>query len=167
MSAAPPNGLQLKREIDDYCARVGMSLLDFSRHVDINETTLRGLPGRSSPHARTYGPVREFIAANPHGDGVRPNFAPARPSITLEQAQASDRAPKRQRSPEYRARLREASAAEKVATICVETPAELIATVQRQWPALWERVVGEARAAGTMPGAMLARVIERGLEAGA
>ena len=54
-----------------------------------------------------------------------------------------------------------------IATALVETPADLIATVRRQWPDQWQRIVDQAREAGTLPGAMLAQVIERGLEAGA
>lgn len=57
--------------------------------------------------------------------------------------------------------------AERIATMLVEQPGDLVATVKRQWPDLWDRVIAAARIARVSPGAQLMTVIEAGLSAAA
>lgn len=138
---------------------------------------------KAFPLRRLSNAIGAFIAAYPDGLGDVPVTqgggeyggatavanAKARskrdPSIDAADAPVRERAPVRHVSSEYRARLREASASETIATALVETPSDLIATVRRRWPDQWRRVVERARATGAMPGVVLAQVIERGLEA--
>lgn len=54
---------------------------------------------------------------------------------------------------------------ERIASLLVETPADVIRLCARQWPALWQRVLAQAREEQVRPGPMLMTVIERGLDA--
>lgn len=55
--------------------------------------------------------------------------------------------------------------AERIATMLVETPGDLVATVKRGWPHLWADVLASARAARVTPGGHLISIIEAGLAA--
>lgn len=176
-------GSELEQVLDGYCARHGITRREFAAAAGLSPAIVLEVGRKAFPLRRLSNAIGAFIAAHPDGPGDVPvtlgggeyggatavSNAKARskrdPSIDAAYASARERAPARCIHPAYRARLRAASASETIATAFVETPADLIATVRRQWPDLWARVVDQSRAAGTLPGAMLAHVIERGLEA--
>ena len=168
--------MALHAECEAWSRQTGASLGRLSLAAGLSHSYVSQLRGRLRFSEDAANALRDTMRRYPTGalpevvKGVVrsvPVATPQEPVMSAEEASARERAQARRLSPEYVARLRSGSAAERAATLCVETPAELIATVKRQWPGQWERIVAEARAAGMMPGAMLARVIERGLEAGA
>ena len=175
------------RRVREYCSEHGLTHTRFARLAGLKPATLDGAMRIGRAKNRTLDAAVAFMDAHPAGpegagaddaSGGGQHYgsaavtraqerspAPARPAIDAAEVAKRERAPARRMAPEYRARLRDGSRAERAATICVETPAELIATVQRAWPDQWRRVVELARASGTLPGAMLSRVIAAGLEA--
>lgn len=181
-------GTELAALLDAYCARHKINRVDFAAAAGLGAPCVMEIGAKAFPSQYTAMKVTTFIAAHPDGPGGvqgvvggggEPGGAAAlakakalslpspTPIMSAGDVAARERAPARRVTPEYRARLRAASAPESIATALVETPADLIATVRRQWPDQWQRIVDQAREAGTLPGAMLAQVIERGLEAGA
>lgn len=172
-------GSVLRAECVAWCERTGTSMERLSCHAGRAYNFVAQLGGRFAPSGESVVQLRAVMATYPEGipAGLNPPSkrptrevpAPAPQQSVLSAAEAAvrERAPRRRRSAEYLARLSRASQAETVATRLVETPADLIATVKRTWPDQWRRIVERARVEGTLPGAMLAQVIERGLEAGA
>ncbi|GAA4220225.1 hypothetical protein GCM10022253_23880 [Sphingomonas endophytica] len=177
-------GSELAALLDEYCGRHGITRADFAAASGMGLPAVMEIGARAFPTKRIATLVRDFIDAHPAGIDEAPGVlgggvyggaaavAKARartqqtPVVPASPAAKREPAPVRRISPEYRARLRDASPSETIATALVETPADLIATVRRRWPDQWHQIVERARKAGTLPGAMLAQVIERGLEAG-
>lgn len=164
--------MTLLSEVETFLAATGIAESTFGKCAIGDGHLVKGLRrGRQLGDAMT-AKVRDFMAANRDVTIDRRVPAADLPGpATVDVALVPDppaRAPVRRITPEYAARLRAgATPAEQIATLCVASVPELIETVKRRWPGQWQRIVDAARTAGTLPGAMLGEVIERGLERGA
>jgi len=178
-------GVALSRVLTAYLQRTGTPAATFAGAAEISHSTMSALPRVAYPRKRIVDAIEQTIAAHPDGISAGPAPAgnrkiadalansppPARPAAdAVARAAAEDRARQRRAAPVSLPVARPLAHAgltpvERVQTLCVESPGELIAVVQRQWPQVWQRTLDAARSAGTLPGAMLVALIERGLEA--
>lgn len=108
------------------------------------------------------------------GAGVAPGvtpFPPAPvPSIAAQvAAEAAEAARRRQaaRAVGHRGgpKLSAGAVAAALQADLIDTPQDAMRAVARRWPALWRRIVDDARDAGALPGAYFFDVVERGLDA--
>ncbi|GEM72038.1 hypothetical protein SAQ01S_18040 [Sphingomonas aquatilis NBRC 16722] len=168
-------GLQLHREVTLYVGRTGTSWETLAIAAGVGGSTIRSLNRKGYPATQTVSRLRKVMKANPKGIarhtacqfvGTAPAPTPMTPvvdpaSVTLLESRVFPR-PVPMRPVDM---LAAPTVAEAIASGLVETPSDLIATVQRRWPSVWMRIVERARAAKVMPGALLVEAIERGFEA--
>lgn len=168
-------GPQLHREVTLYVGRTGTSWETLAIAAGIGVATIRQLNQKGYPAAQTVARLRAVIKEHPKGIArhtaclifaASPKPTPMTPVVDPAVAAVLDARPSRRWIPMRPIDMVSApSVAEAIASGLVETPADLIATVQRRWPVIWKRIVERARAADVMPGALLVEAIERGLEA--
>lgn len=184
-----PSGRELWGEAEAHRDRLGVSKRAYARAVGTSEQTIDGLQHSAFPRRGTIERLRGFIADNPDrmpepgspraipkggAAGLRLAQAQTLPAastvVSDECARAADQATRRRGAVRAQGSVTgkapvDLSPAERFASAMVETPSDLIATVKRRWPQVWDRVIAQARASGTLPGAVLIAAIERGLEA--
>ncbi len=175
-------GVALSRVLTAYLQRTGTPAATFAAAAEISHSTMSALPRVAYPRQRVVEAIERTIAVHPDGitagpaptgnrkiaDALVNNLPAARPdanAVARAAAEDADRYRRRDTTTVPRVSLAGLTPVERVQTLCVESPGELIAVVQRQWPQVWQRTLDAARSAGTMPGAMLVALIERGLEA--
>lgn len=169
------NGREMHREVSNYIGRTGTSWETLAIAAGVGTATVRQLNTRSYVLPATAARLRAVMKAHPAGverhtacliapSGPVPS--PMQPVVDPgEVARLEAVRPVRSVPMSPFEMLSAPTVGEAIASGLVETPADLIAIVQRRWPAVWARVVERARATDILPGALLVEAIERGLEA--
>ena len=184
-------GPELHRAVRGYCARTGTTLDALANLAKVSRSIVDRLGDRAFPNGGTVDRLTSAMAAFPDGiarqraagpgdpDGGAAALAaaiartavvlprPAPPETLADSVRCEVEAVSRRRRQAY------ADGGDPLPLLraprCgpAETASAMIRTVQRRAPVLWARVREQASEAGTMPGALLIELVERGLGEGA